>query len=150
MKAKRGRVSHLVRVARIRVPYKLVADPGVLRDMAGGEKNPRIRKHMLALAIMAEGHSAATASVRTNVDHSAILRRARRIQEEGMAALRDRAPIGRPRKVTQTELEELHRVVLDRPGMTYPQLRDFVHSRFGVRYSILGLKLLLKRDLAIG
>jgi transposase len=129
---------------------KVNADPKTLRELAARERNPRIRKRMLALACVAEGTSPLTVAVKMKVAHSVVLERVRRFQEEGLAGLQDRPPFGRPRKLTATQLDELRLVVIDHPEMTYAQLRDFVRSRFRVRYSTKGLQRLLKQDLAIG
>jgi transposase len=160
--ARQGGIQALVRVGRGSCqmgrqethdpprPPKVNADPAALREMAAREKNPRVRKRMLALACVAEGMSPLAAAVKTKVAHSAVLARVKRFQKEGIAAFQDKRPFGRPRKLTEAQLQELRLVVLDHPEMTYAQLCDFVRSRFRVRYSIQGLQLLLKRDLAIG
>jgi len=131
-------------------PGKLDVDPTMLHELAAKEINPRIRKRIQALAYVAEGMSPLDAAVKMKVAHSAVLARVKRFQEEGFAAFQDRPPFGRPTKLTEPQLEELRSMVLGHPEMTYEQLRNFVRSRFRVRYSIQGLQLLLKRDLAIG
>jgi transposase len=129
--------------------FTLEADPAMLRTLAAQEKNARIRKGILALAEVADGKSALTAAMNTGTSHSTLLTRVKRFQEEGLAACHDRQPSGRPKKLTQAQLEELRLAVLGRPEMSYDQLRDFIHARFGARYSFPGLQLLLKREFGI-
>jgi hypothetical protein len=77
---------------------QLDADPVALRELAAREKNPRIRKRMLALACVAEGMTPYAASVRTGLSHNAIAARMRRFRTEGFAAFQDRKIVGRPKK----------------------------------------------------
>ena len=85
-------------------PRKLDADAVALRELAAKEKNPRIRKRMLALACVAEGMSTYDAAARTGLDHWSITKRIKRFQKEGFAAFQDKKIAGRPRKLSARNL----------------------------------------------
>lgn len=130
-------------------PRQLDADPVALRELAAKERNPRIRKRMLALACVAEGMSTYDAEVKAGLNHEAITKRVRRFREEGIAAFYDREPCGRPKKLTASQLHELRSQIMEAPQMTYEQLRAWVQARFHVQYSREGFRRLLKKELGM-
>lgn len=130
-------------------PGKLDVDPATLHELAAKEINPRVRKRIRALACIAEGMSTYDAEAKVLLGHGYITKRVRRFQEEGVAGFQDRPPFGRPAKLTYGQLQELRSQVLAHPEMSYTQLRDLVEARFCVRYSVQGLRRLLKKRLAI-
>jgi transposase len=127
---------------------KVNADPLTLRELADRELNSRVRKRLLALALVAEGMSAHDASLRIGIAYSVLLKRIKRFRQEGMAAIQD-APSRGSTKLTNAQLEDLRRLAVGRPDMTVEALCECVRSRFGVRYSISGLQALLKREFGI-
>jgi len=130
-------------------PRQVDADPVALRELVAKEKNPRVRKRMLALACVAEGMSPHAASMSMGLNHQAIAARMRRFREEGVAAFRDRKIGGRPHKLSAAQFQELRIEFLGRPGMQPQQLRDLIWTRFRVRYSLSSLRRLLKKELGI-
>ena len=96
-------------------PRKLDADPTALRELAANERNPRIRKRILALAYVADGMSPLAAAVSAGLDHGAVLARVKRYQEEGVAGLQDRKIAGRPHKLDAAQFQELRFAVLEQP-----------------------------------
>jgi transposase len=126
----------------------LNADPALLRELAAREQNLRVKKRMLALALVAQGMSAHEASLRVGMGYSELLGRIRRFRQEGMAAVRDRPTRGR-RKFSEAQLGELRLLVIGHPEMTVEPLCELVYVRFRVRYSIQGLRSLLQREFGI-
>jgi len=137
------------RIDRRLRPGRLDVDPATLHELAAKEKNPRIRKQMLALARVAEGMSPLDAAVSVGLQHGTVLRRMKRFREEGIAAFQDPKSAGRPHKLTLTELEEVGKVVLAHPELSYGDLRDLIRTRFRVGYSRSRLRHLLKVKLGI-
>jgi transposase len=128
-------------------PHFLHADPVAFRELAAKEKKQPRRKQMVALALVAEGVSPHAAALAAGANYQAVLRRIRRFQKEGIAAFHDK---GRWRKkLTADQIQQLRAEMQERPDIDYPQLHAFVAARFGVRYSLDGLRLLLKRDLGM-
>jgi transposase len=130
-------------------PRQLDADPVALRELAAKEKNPRIRKRMVALACLAEGMGLLDAAVSAGLSHTTVIKSMKRFREEGVAAFQDPKSAGRPRKLTSTELEEVGKVVSARPELSYADVRDLIWTRFRVRYSRGRLRSLLKAELGI-
>lgn len=130
-------------------PRQLDADPAALRELAAKERNPRIRKRMLALACVAEDMTPHAASMSSGLDHRAIAARMRHFRKEGVAAFQDRKIGGRPHKLSPALFQELRIEFLGRPGMQPQQLRDLIWTRFRVRYSLTNLRRLLKKGFAI-
>jgi transposase len=87
-------------------PQLLDADPVTLRELAAKERNPRIRKRMLALACVAEGMNPHAASMSTGLNHQAIAARIRRFRQEGVAAFQDRKIAGRPCKLAVAQSDD--------------------------------------------
>lgn len=79
-------------------PGRLDVDPATLHELAAREKNPRVRKRMLALACVAEGMSTYDAEAKAGLNHWAITKRVKRFRKEGVEAFQDRKIAGRPRK----------------------------------------------------
>jgi transposase len=130
-------------------PRLLQADPAWFRELAAKEKNPPRRKQMLALALVAEGISPHAAALAVGASHQAVYKRLERYRTEGTAAFHDGERYGLARKLMPGQLHELRAEILKQPDMDYRRLRAFVAARFGVRYGLAGLRLLLKRDLGI-
>lgn len=85
-------------------PRKLEADGATLRTLAANERNPRIRKRMLALAYVADGMGVEDAAVKVGLNRSTVDERIKRFQKEGLAGLQDKARAGRPSKLTRPQL----------------------------------------------
>jgi transposase len=129
------------------LPRPLHADPVAFRDLAAKERRQPRRKQMLALALVADGMSPHGAALATGANYGAVLRRIRRFQKEGIAAFHDKERWRK--KLAADQIQQLHAEIQERPDMSYPQLLEFVAARFGVSYSLEGLRLLLKRDLGV-
>jgi transposase len=149
--ARDGFAPTLARWQSVRRPrrHPIDADPALLRELAANETRRPVRKQILALALVAEGMSPHAAALRAGAHYAAVLRRSRRFQKEGIAAFRDKPHYGWARKLTVTQIQELRDELSRHPGANYPQLQHFILTRFGVQYSVEGLRLLLKRDLRI-
>lgn len=130
-------------------PREVHADPAALRALAANETDPRVRKRILAIACVAEGMSPHAASFATRVDYGAVRRLVKRFKVDGIAAVQEKPRLARNKKLTTAQIQELGAAILGRPLEGIPELREFIFTRFGVRYSADGLRLLLKRDLAI-
>jgi transposase len=128
-------------------PQRLQADPASLRDLAVKEKRRPRRKQMLALALVAEGMTPHAAALATGANYASVLRRIRRFPKEGIAAFHDKERWCK--RLAAYQSDQLRAAILKRPDMNYRELRELVQARFGVRYSVRGLRLLLKRDLGI-
>jgi transposase len=128
-------------------PPQIDADPAALRELAAKERRQPRRKQMLALALVAEGMSPHAAALAAGANYASVLKRMRRFQKEGISAFHDKERWAR--KLTPGQIHELRAEILERPGIDYPQLRELVEARFGVRYALQSLRLLLKRDLGI-
>ena len=76
-------------------PRKLLADAMALREEAEKQKNPRIRKRILALACVADGLGVDDASAQIGLDRSVIYTWIRRFGKDGLAPLLA-PPRGRP------------------------------------------------------
>ncbi len=68
-------------------PRKLHADADMLLDAALSERNPRIRKRLLALACAAEGMSVDAASAKASLDRASVYMWLQRFQETGTVAI---------------------------------------------------------------
>jgi transposase len=116
-------------------PRKLDADPMALRELAAKEKNPRIRKRILALAYVAGGMGLLDAAVSAGLSHFTVIKSMKRFRERGVAAFQDPKSAGRPRKLTSAQLEEVGRTVLQLPEMSYTEMSELLWVRFRVSYS---------------
>lgn len=130
-------------------PRLLDANPTALRELAAREENTRVRKRMLALAYVAEGMNPHAAGLSAGLVHQAIRKWIERFQKEGIAGLRDRKIAGRPHKLSRAQLEEIDGALLERPKMSYWELRELLWARYRVRYSPERLRHLLKTKLGI-
>ena len=130
-------------------PRLLDADPVALRELAARERNPRIRKRMLAIVCVAEGMSPLDAAVSVGLQHDTVLRSMKRFRGEGVAAFQDRKIAGRPHKLNPAQLEEVGRALPERPKMSCGELRDLLWACFRVRYSLGRLRHLLKEKLGV-
>jgi transposase len=144
-----GIVQTLERWEKRPSPHTLDADGLELRELAAKEKDLHVRKRMLALACVVDGMSLEDAAASTGLGPCAIRKRMRRFQDEGVAACYDTKPCGRPTRLTVSQLQELRASVLEQPKMNVEELRELIQVRFRVPYSLTGVHLIMKRDLAI-
>src|SRR5262249_44711886 len=119
-------------------PRKLDADPSTFRKLAAKEKNPRVRKRMLALACMAEGMGFYDAEVRSGLTRVMIKKRIERFRREGIAAFEDGENVGRQKRLDASGLKELYGKILSAPEMTVQEVADWLWTQFRVRYSVNG------------
>jgi transposase len=125
------------------------ADPAAFRELAAKEENRHRRRQMLALALVAEGMTPHAAAFKAGANYGSVLKRIRRFGKEGFDAFRDKPRYGLARKLAPAQLQELRSEMLALPEISYRQLQHFVLARFGVHYTIGGLRLLLKREFRI-
>jgi transposase len=128
---------------------KVSADPAALRAHAASERDPDKRKRLIALACMAEGLSLNDAAVESGVSDATIRTSIRRFQQGGTGAicLKRGSPTGRRPWLGPKELEVVAAMTRTTPQPTLEQLCAQIASRFGVRYTLLGLKNILKKRL---
>ena len=125
---------------------KLDADPAALRDLAAKEKNPRVRKRMLALACMAEGMGFYDAEIKSGLTRDMIKKRIERFRRDGIAAFRDEPNVGRQRKLNPDGLGQLHAKVLAEPKVTVEELSDWLRAHLHMRFSISGIRRLMEHQ----
>ena len=77
-----------------RVP-SLRADVAQLRALAAAEKNPNIRKRIVALTHVAAGMPVYDAAIAARSDPSTVYATMRRFEREGVASLRNKPCLGR-------------------------------------------------------
>jgi transposase len=130
---------------------KVNADASELRAHAMREPNPRKRKRLIALACMAEGLSLNDAAVESGISDRTITTTVLRFQHGGLGAIcpRKHRPTGRRPLLGPKELEVVAAMIRATPQSTTEQLCAEIESRFGIRYTLPGLKNMLKKQLGI-
>jgi transposase len=130
---------------------KVSADPAALRAHAASEGDPEKRKRLIALACVAEGLCLNDAAVESGISDGTIITSIRQFQQGGIAAIypKKRPPSGRRPLLGQKELEKVAALARTTPQPTAEQLRVYIEAEFGVRYSLLGVKNMLKKQLGI-
>ncbi len=113
-----------------------------LRAAAGGAKNGRAARRMLALALVLEGADRATAAATCGMDRQTLRDWVHRFNQEGPAGLIDRKSPGAPAKVSAEQKAELAEIVERGPDVARDgvvrwrriDLQQLIKDRFGVDY----------------
>ena len=133
-----------------RHPYPhLCPDHARLRALAVGEKNPSIRKRILALSYVAAGVPVYDAAISARVSESTVYAAMRRFQREGIAAFRNKRSAGCRVRLTSDQLGAVAAFVRANPVVGLDDLGRYVLAEFGVRYTPAGLKNMLTKQLGI-
>ena len=149
---KHGITSMLAKWETVQIrPPKVNADPAILRAHAASEMDPEKRKRLIALACIAEGLSLNDAAVKSGISDGTITITIRRFQQNGIDAILPpkRRPTGRRPWLGPKQLKAVARFAHTRPQPTAEQFRAYIKAKFGVLYTRLGLKNMLKKRLGI-
>ncbi len=118
-------------------------DAAQLRALAKRSRDPRQIRRLLALAAVYDGMSRADAAKVGGMDRQTLRDWAHRFNAEGPEGLRDRPRAGRPRRLTEAQMEELAEIVETGPDPATDgvirwrriDLKRVIEERFGVVYS---------------
>lgn len=118
-------------------------DAAGLRELAKRSRDPRQIRRLLALAAVYAGMSRADAAQVGGMDRQTLRDWAHRFNAEGLEGLRDRPRAGRPRQLTEAQMEELAEIVETGPDPATDgiirwrrvDLKRVIEARFGVVYS---------------
>ncbi len=118
-------------------------DAAQLRALAKRSRDPRQIRRLLALAAVYDGMSRADAAKVGGMDRQTLRDWAHRFNAEGPEGLTDRPRAGRPRRLTEAQMEELAEIVETSPdpatdgviGWRRIDLKRVIEERFGVVYS---------------
>ena len=127
----------------------LKANLGDLHACATREKNPNIRKRILAVTYVSAGMSPREAGHAAHVSLDTVYVAVRRFKREGFAAFQDKPIRGRSPKLTAEQLQALEQIVRKEPGATLAQLQARIRGEFGVQYTPNGVATLLRNQLGI-
>lgn len=124
-----------------------------LRDLARRSRDPRQLRRLLALAAVYAGMSRAEAAAIGGMDRQTLRDWAHRFNESGPEGLTDRARTGRPRQLSDAQMEELAEIVETGPDPAVDgvvrwrriDLKRVIEERFGVVYSERAISDLLAR-----
>jgi transposase len=125
------------------------ADLAQLHALANAEKNPNIRKRILAVAYVAAGVPVRDAASSTGLALDTVYVALRRFGSEGENAFHNK-PIAGPRvRLTPDQLQIIATMVRENPAATAHNLCAHIRAEFGVHYTPDGLKNMLKKQLGI-
>jgi transposase len=118
-------------------------DAAQLRALAKRSRDPRQIRRLLALAAVYDGMSRADAAKVGGMDRQTLRDWAHRFNAEGPEGLTDRPRAGRPRRLTEAQMEELAEIVETGPDPATDgvirwrriDLKRVIEERFGVVYS---------------
>lgn len=118
-------------------------DAAGLRELAKRSRDPRQIRRLLALAAVYAGMSRADAAQVGGMDRQTLRDWAHRFNAEGLEGLRERPGAGRPRQLTEAQMEELAEIVETGPDPATDgiirwrrvDLKRVIEARFGVVYS---------------
>ena len=118
-------------------------DAAELRALARRSRNPRQIRRLLALAAVYAGMSRADAAQVGGMDRQTLRDWAHRFNVEGPEGLTDRPRAGRPRQLTDAQMEELGVIVETGPDPATDgivrwrriDLKRVIEERFGIVYS---------------
>jgi transposase len=128
-------------------------DAAQLRDEAKRSRDPCQTRRLLALASVYDGMSRAAAAKVGGMDRQTLRDWAHRFNEGGPEELKDRPRAGRPRQLTDTQMEELAEIVEIGPDPAVDgvvrwrrgDLKRVIEHRFGVVYAERTISDLLAR-----
>jgi transposase len=125
------------------IPLRDDYDAAQLRDVAKRRRDPRQIRRLLALAAVYDGMSRADAAKVGGMDRQTLRDWAHRFNEGGPEGLTDRPRAGRPRQLTDAQMEELAEIVETGPDPAVDgvvrwrrvDLQRVIEDRFGVVYA---------------
>ena len=125
------------------IPLRDDYDAAQLRDVAKRRRDPRQICRLLALAAVYDGMSRADAAKVGGMDRQTLRDWAHRFNEGGPEGLTDRPRAGRPRQLTDIQMEELAEIVETGPDPAVDgvvrwrrvDLQQVIEHRFGVVYA---------------
>jgi transposase len=120
-----------------------------LHALANGEKNPNIRKRILAVAYVAAGVPVRDAAISAGLALDTVYVALHRLRKEGVNAFCNKPIAGRPVRLAPDQLETVAAMVRDNPAITAHDLCARIRADFGIRYTPAGLKNMLKKQLGI-
>jgi transposase len=114
-----------------------------LRALAKGGRDCRQVRRLLALAAVYDGMTRAEAATVGGMDRQSLRDWAHRFNDQGPEGLKNRSGAGRPRRLTEQQMEELSVIVETGPDLSTDgvvrwrriDLKRVIEERFGVRYS---------------
>lgn len=124
-----------------------------LRALAGGSRDSRQCRRLLALAAVAEGRARSEAAALGGMDRQTLRDWVHRFNAEGPDGLLDRKEGGRPSKLTAAQKEELAAIVEAGPDRETSglvrwrrvDLKAVIKDRFGVVYNERSVSYLLSK-----
>ena len=124
-----------------------------LRDLAKRRRDPRQIRRLLALAAVYDGMSRAEAAKVGGMDRQTLRDWAHRFNEDGPDGLTNRPGAGRPRQLTDDQMQALAEIVETGPDPAVDgvvrwrriDLKRVIEERFGVVYSERAISDLLAR-----
>ena len=128
-------------------------DATELRSLAKRSRDPRQIRRLLALAAVYDGMSRAEAARLGGMDRQTLRDWAHRFNEAGPEGLRDRRRAGRPRQLSEAQMEALAEIVETGPDPALDgvvrwrraDLKRVIEERFGVVYAERTISDLLAR-----
>lgn len=128
-------------------------DAAELRSLAKRSRDPRQIRRLLALAAVYDGMSRAEAAKLGGMDRQTLRDWAHRFNEAGPEGLRDRPRAGRPRQLSEAQMEALAEIVETGPDPALDgvvrwrrvDLKRVIEERFGVVYAERTISDLLAR-----
>ncbi len=135
----------------VRISLRDDYDGVELRRLAKRSRDARQVRRLLALAAAYDGLSRAEAAKVGGMDRQTLRDWAHRFNEDGPDGLRNRAGAGRPRLLSDEQMEELSVIVETGPDPAVDgvvrwrriDLKRLIEERFGVSYSERGISELL-------
>jgi transposase len=134
--------------ARAKTPRNFPYDLAGLHARAIAEKNPNVRKRILAVAYVAAGVPISEAAVTAGLALQTVYAALRAFRREGYAAFRNKPIPGRPLKLSRAQLLALKQQIRTQPQIGLRELREIIESRFGISYTPQGIELLATTHLA--
>jgi len=105
----------------------------------------RYYQRLIAMNIIAEGHSIKDAATLLNISYPTVHRWAKSCESEGLNGLKPSFGGGRPGKLTYEELLELDKIIQETPNMSMKDVYLLVKDKFGVEYSLKQIGVITKK-----
>src|SRR4051812_38056726 len=110
-----------------------------------GERDSRIWRRLTAILWLAEGVTEEDVAARLGVSARQVRKWLKIYRTHGLDALCQLNYQGRTPRLTDPQIDQLKEEIAKGPFRTALQIVEWVDQRFGVRYSLSGVKDLLKR-----
>ena len=109
------------------------------------EKNARVLKILYYIKYRYEGNSVKVSSERVGISSAVGHRWQKRWNESGYDGLIPRYTGGRPAKLSEQQKTQLKQMLNIKKGWTTKQVKDLIVNEFGVEYSIMQIRRILKK-----